>query len=41
MQDALRNANLFVSTRAGWLPAKEALFSASWTNAGKPLRALS
>ena len=37
MQDALRNANLFVSTRAGWLPAKEALFSACWTNAGKPL----
>jgi anti-sigma regulatory factor (Ser/Thr protein kinase) len=35
VEEALRNANLFVPTLSGWAPASEALFSATWTNAGK------
>jgi anti-sigma regulatory factor (Ser/Thr protein kinase) len=37
VEEALRNANVSIPTFSGWMPAKETLFSATWTNAGKLL----
>lgn len=35
LQDAVDDADLDIPTRSGWRPAKEAIFSATWTPLGK------
>ncbi|MYD94619.1 MAG: DUF3883 domain-containing protein [Chloroflexi bacterium] len=37
IDDALRNAKLYVSTAGGWRPAQDAAFSSSWTSLGLTL----
>jgi hypothetical protein len=37
IEDELKEANLYVPVCAGWRPAKEAVFSSSWTSIGKKL----